>query len=156
MQVQIINDIIVGYGDFISGNDVFDAPDDYTPSRYSYTAITPNTYNPNGFAIIAQIIEVDFLKRQENINLMSNYMLNFVTLGQLTQTNFDLFLADVSALIQGYLNGGGRLITWVETVLRNGYNATTVGFKTRSAYRGTISGSLYPRAEAILAILNSI
>jgi hypothetical protein len=80
----------------------------------------------------------------------------------LTEANFNLFLNDIALLVQGYLGGGSRLITWIETVNRNGYNATTVGFKTKTGYRGTLlSGTAgatgeYQRATDILAILNNL
>lgn len=100
--------------------------------------------------------EIDFAKRMENVQQMNSYMSSFIAQGTLTQANFDLFLNDTATNVQGYLNGGGRLITWIETTSRNGYNATTVGFKTRTAYRGTLTNGVYPRAEAILTILNNL
>jgi hypothetical protein len=148
---------IVTYGDFIEGADVYDiAIDDYSPDKYNYTSAVNGVFNPNGFTLKPVVENVDFVKRQDNINKMSNYMNNLLQQGQLTQTNLDLFFADVATNVQGYLNGGGRLITWIETVNRNGYNATTIGFKTKTAYRGTLVGSTYQRADDILAMLNDL
>jgi hypothetical protein len=148
---------IVAYGDFIEGADVYDiAIDDYSPEKYNYTSAVNGVFNPNGFTLKPVVENVDFVKRQDNINKMSNYMNNLLQQGQLTQTNLDLFFADVATNVQGYLNGGGRLITWIETVNRNGYNATTIGFKTKTAYRGTLVGSTYQRADDILAMLNDL
>jgi hypothetical protein len=148
---------IVAYGDFIEGADVYDiAIDDYLPEKYNYTSAVNGVFNPNGFTLKPVVENVDFVKRQDNINKMSNYMNNLLQQGQLTQTNLDLFFADVATNVQGYLNGGGRLITWIETVNRNGYNATTIGFKTKTAYRGTLVGSTYQRADDILAMLNDL
>jgi len=106
--------------------------------------------------LIEQENQIDFPKRQSNINQMNSYMGSLVSEGSLTQANFDLFLADTATNTQGYLSGGGRLITWIETVNRNGYNATAVGFKTKTAYRGSLVNGLYPRAEMILSILNNL
>lgn len=99
---------------------------------------------------------IDFVKRQSNVNQMNSYMDSLRVEGLITQANFDLFLADTATNVQGYLSGGSRLITWIETVNRNGYNATTIGFKTKTAYRGTLVNGLYPRAEMILSILNNL
>lgn len=109
-----------------------------------------------GWQVPVQEEMIDFVRRQTNAQRMNNYMANLVTLGQLTQNNFDLFLSDTAALVQQYLGGGGRLITWIETVSRNGFNATTTGFKTKTAYRGALINGLYPRAEDILVILNDL
>ena len=148
---------IVAYGDFIEGIEVYDIViDDYSPDKYNYTSAVNGVFNPNGFTLKSIVENVDFVKRQDNINKMSNYMNNLLQQGQLTQSNLDLFFADVAINVQGYLNGAGRLITWIETVNRNGYNASTIGFKTKTAYRGTLVGSTYQRAEDILLILNDL
>lgn len=157
MRGQLRNDVIVAYGYSLVGTDVYDIPDDYSPERYNYTPAVAGVFDPNGFTLKPESVEViDFAKRQMNIQMMNGYMANLVTTSQLTQNNFDLFLSDTAALVQQYLGGGGRLITWIETVSRNGYNATTTGFKTKTAYRGTLNNGVYPRAEAILAILNDL
>ena len=155
MKAQIINDVIVAWGDGLTGAELFDIPDDYSPEKYAYTVITPGVFNPNGFSL-KTVVSIDQQKRAENINKMSEYMAAFVVQGQLTQANYELFMSDISAFIQPYINGSGRLITWIETTNRNGYNASTSGFKTKSAYRGSLVNGLYERAEAILAILNRI
>lgn len=148
---------IVAYGDFIEGIEVYDIViDDYSPEKYNYTSAVNGVFNHNGFTLNPIVENVDFVKRQDNINKMSNYMNNLLQQGQLTQSNLDLFFADVAINVQGYLNGTGRLIAWIETVNRNGYNASTVGFKTKTAYRGTLVGSTYQRAEDILLILNDL
>jgi len=134
----------------------FIAPIDYTFDKYNYIPQVSGVYDPNGFVQKQVLDEVNFALRQLNVNSMSSYMVSFVIAGALTQNSFDLFLADTAALIQGYLGGGGRLLTWIETVNRNGYNASTTGFKTRTAYRGSLVNGVYPRAEAILAILNNL
>lgn len=148
---------IVAYGDFIEGIEVYDIViDDYSPEKYNYASAVNGVFNPNGFTLKPVVENVDFVKRQDNINKMSNYMNNLLQQGQLTQSNLDLFFADVAINVQGYLNGTGRLIAWIETVNRNGYNASTIGFKTKTAYRGTLVGSTYQRAEDILAMLNDL
>lgn len=109
-----------------------------------------------GWVVPVEVVSIDFVKRQANINQMNSYMDSLRIEGLISQANFDLFLADTATSVQGYLNGGSRLITWIETVNRNNYNATTNGFKTRTAYRGTLVNGLYPRAENILLILNDL
>jgi len=105
---------------------------------------------------------INFEKRAENVQRMNEYMISFVTAGQLTQNNFDLFVSDTASFVQQYLSGGGRLITWIETVNRNGYNATTIGFKTKTGYRGATSNGVegvngnYVRANTILGFLNDL
>lgn len=152
-------DKVLGYSNnyVIDNIQFFNAPDDYTFERYTYTPIVSGMFNPNGFALNLEVTEsIDFAKRQINVQMMNIYMANLVALSQLTQNNFDLFLSDTAALVQQYLGGGGRLITWIETVSRNGFNATTTGFKTKTAYRGALINGLYPRAEDILVILNDL
>ena len=156
MKVQIINDQIVAWGDYLIGSDVYDGPDDYSPERYNYIPSAPGIFDPNGFNLKPITESIDFSKRQSNINQMNLYMDSLRLEGALTQANFDLFLSDTATNVQGYLSGGGRLITWIESVNRNGYNATTTGFKTKTAYRGTLVNGLYPRAEMILSILNNL
>jgi len=148
---------IIAYGEFMDGTDVYDISlNDYSPEKYNYTSAVNGVFNPNGFTLKTQTIEINFDKRQDNINRMSNYMNGLVQQVLLTQPNLDLFFADIALLVQAYLTGGGRLITWIETVNRNGYNASTIGFKTKTAYRGTLVGSTYQRAEDILLILNDL
>ena len=132
-------------------------PDDFSYGLYNYVPAVAGVYDPNGFVLrLTQASSIDFERRQSNVNQMNSYMASLVIEGLLTQANFDLFLNDTAVNLQGYLNGGGRLITWIETVNRNGYNATTIGFKTRTAYRGALIGGVYPRAEMILSILNNL
>lgn len=148
------NGEIIMWSDFIDADEVsfFQAPDDYSADKYTYTPLVGGGFNINGFALkpLPEDI-VNFVKRNVNIQRMNSYMAV-----QLTQSSFDLFLSDTSTHVTGYLNGGSRLITWVETVNRNGYNATSVGFKTKASYRGTPVEGVYERAEAILAILNDL
>jgi len=94
---------------------------------------------------------INFAQRQLNIQRMNGYMEM-----QVNQSALDLFLSDTATHVQGYLNGGSRLITWVETTSRNGYNASNNGFKTKAAYRGTAIDGIYERAETILSILNDL
>ena len=155
MKGQIVNDVIVAFGNQLSGESIFDIPDDYSPERYTYTPSVAGVFDPNGFSLRPVTVSIDEARRRSNINRMSAYMAGFIGNG-LTQANYDLFLSDTAALQQQYIAGGGRLITWTETVNRNGYNATTVGFKTRTAYRGDLVNGLYERAEAILSILNDL
>jgi hypothetical protein len=162
VQIDLQSDVIVAYGNAIDGVNVFDIPfEDYTPEKYSYTPLVAGVFNPNGFVLKPVIDEIGFVKRQNNIDKMNNYMRNLVTLGQLTQANFELFIADTLVLSQGYILKSGRLFTFIETVSRNGYNAETTGFKVR-AYRGTPTDGIntrfgnYPRANDILAILNDL
>ncbi len=153
----MINDEILAWGINCIGENTYDAPDDYAPEKYRYVSVVFGEFNPLGFIPITLSL-VDFAKRQSNINTMNQYMLE----QGLTEANFNLFLNDIALLVQGYLGGGSRLITWIETVNRNGYNATTVGFKTKTGYRGTLlSGTAgatgeYQRATDILAILNNL
>lgn len=163
VQFNSQNNLIIAYGEFINGADVYDISlDDYSPEKYNYTSAVNGVFNPNGFTLKPITEDIDFVKRQDNINKMSNYMNALVQQGLLTQPNLDLFFADVAINVQGYLNGTGRLITWIETGNRNGYNATTIGFKTKTAYRGaSTNGQVgvlgnYPRANDILVILNDL
>jgi hypothetical protein len=154
--INLTNNTVVSWGAaYETDVNAVDFPDDYSPEKYSYVAQVTGVYNINNF-VLNDNQEVNFAKRQSNVNSMSNYMAGFVTQGTLTQNNFDLFLADTASLVQGYLGGGSRLITWIETVNRNGYNASTTGFKIKTAYRGTLVNSVYPRAEFILSILNDL
>jgi hypothetical protein len=151
-------DLIYQYGPAIETDpNAVNIPDDFSFALYNYTPSIVGVYDPNGFFLKpTQSSGIDFDKRQSNINQMNSYMDSLRLEGALTQANFDLFLADIATNIQGYLNGGSRLITWIETVNRNGYNASTIGFKTKTAYRGTLVNGLYPRAEMILSILNNL
>lgn len=157
MRVQIRNDEILAWGDAVNGADTYDAPDDYSPEKYRYISVVFGEFNPLGFIPITLSV-VDFGKRQSNINAMNQYMSE----QGLTEANFNLFLNDVALVVQGYLGGGSRLITWIETVNRNGYNATAIGFKTKTGYRGALlsgtAGALgeYQRVTDILAILNNL
>jgi len=159
MKGQIQNDIIVSYGEVLSGADVFDIPGDYSPERYNYTPSVPGVFDPNGFTLRPQAVVIDEARRRENITEMSEYMAGFIGNG-LTQANYELFLSDTATLQQQYISGSGRLITWIETLNRNGYNASNVGFKTRAAYNGV--GVAQPgsanneRANFILGILNDL
>lgn len=162
MKGYIINDQILAWGN-IDGPDTYDIPDDYSPEKYNYIPAVAGVFDPNGFVLKTDTIDIiDFAKRQINIQIMNGYMANLITQGVLTQNNFDLFLSDTAALIQQYLGGGGRLITWIETTTRNGYDARTTGFKTRGGYRGNttngVTGALgnYPRANDIVNILNNL
>lgn len=151
-------DLVYQYGPALEGNiEAVEIPDDFSYAKYDYTPAIAGVYDPNGFVLKPVDVEtIDFAKRQMNVQMMNGYMANLVTSNQLTQSNFDLFLSDTAALVQQYLGGGGRLITWIETVSRNGFNATTTGFKTKTTYRGALNNGVYPRAEAILAILNDL
>jgi hypothetical protein len=154
--INLVNDTVISWGSgYETDVNAVDFPDDYSPEKYSYIAQVAGVYNINNF-VLNDNQEVNFAKRQSNVNSMSNYMAGFITQGTLTQNSFDLFLSDTASLVQGYLGGGSRLITWIETVNRNGYNATNTGFKTRTAYRGTLVNNIYPRAEFILSILNDL
>ena len=162
---SVEQDTIVSYGvayeNMGVADSVYDIPDDYTPDRYRYVSITPGTFNPNGFTPISSV-SVDFIKRQSNVNAMSQYMTAVKDAGGITQANLELFLSDTAAFVPAYVGGSSRLITWIETVNRNGYNAKTVGFKTKTGYCGTLlsgtAGALgeYQRATDILAILNNL
>ena len=138
-------------------------PADYDNSIYDYIATVPGQYSPSNFRLKTQPSQtINFEKRTQNIQLMNDYMASFVLINQLTQANFDLFLSDSSSFVQQYLGGGGRLITWIETVNRNGFNATTTGFKTRTGYRGPTSNGVegvnvnYVRVNTILGFLNDL
>jgi hypothetical protein len=160
MRGYIINDQILAWGN-IDGQDTYEIPDDYSPERYNYIPAVAGVFDPNGFVIRVNTT-IDFDRRQSNIQAMNTYMANLVNLGQLSQNNFDVFLSDTVSLVQQYLGGNGRLITWIETTTRNGYDARTSGFKTRGSYRGNttngVTGALgsYPRADDIVNILNNL
>lgn len=171
VRINLSTDQIVNYTTFpIESNEfgtVFTladgVPADFDLSRYDYIPVVAGQFSPANFRLIQQAQPIiNFERRQLNIQRMTEYMFSFVTAGQLTQNNFDLFLSDTSTFVQQYLTGGGRLITWIETVNRNGYNATTVGFKTRTAYRGASSNGVegvngnYIRANTILTFLNDL
>lgn len=49
MKGQIINDVIVVFGSYLSGDNIFDIPDDYSPERYQYTPSVPGVFDPDGF-----------------------------------------------------------------------------------------------------------
>lgn len=138
------------------GINFFVCPDDYDFGKYLYVPLEDGGYNEDGFFVVNDNV-VDFEKRLNNIQLMNNFMKS-----ELTQSNLDLFLSDSAIHIQGYLNGGGRLITWIESTSRNGYNAKTNGFKLKLSYcGGSTNGILgehgnYPRANTILEILNNL
>jgi hypothetical protein len=151
-------DLIYQYGPAIESDpNAVNIPDDFSYGLYNYVPAVAGVYDPNGFVLRpTQASSIDFERRQSNVNQMNSYMDSLRVEGAITQANFDLFLSDTATNVQGYLSGGGRLITWIETVNRNGYNATTIGFKTRTAYRGTLVNGLYPRAEMILSILNNL
>tara|TARA_R110000868_G_scaffold136504_2_gene349488 strand:- start:1215 stop:1679 length:465 start_codon:yes stop_codon:yes gene_type:complete len=136
----------IGYENVVDIN-IVDIPDDYSEERYNYIVNVDATFNPNGFVLKPN--QVDFNKRAANVQAMNSYMSTVVN-----QNSFDVFLSDTNTNVGGYLNGGSRLITWIETVNRNGYNATNVGFKTKTAYRGALVNGVYERAEMILTILN--
>lgn len=155
MKAQIINGNILAWGELLDQIDVYDITDDYSPDKYNYTPQDINVFDPNGF-VLRNVNIIDFDKRQSNVNQMNSYMDSLRIEGLITQANFDLFLADTATNVQGYLSGGSRLITWIETVNRNGYNASTIGFKAKTAYRGVLVNGVYPRAEDILAILNDL
>jgi len=78
MKGQIINDIILAYGSVLSGPNIYDIPDDYSPERYSYTPSIPGVFDPNGFIPIISPAAVDIQKRQINLNTMNSYMSSFV------------------------------------------------------------------------------
>ena len=149
-------DLIYQYGPALENDpNAVNIPDDFSYALYNYTPSVAGVYDPNGFVLRVNNT-IDFERRQSNVNQMNSYMDSLRVEGLITQANFDLFLADTATNVQQYLGGGGRLITWVETVNRNGYNATTVGFKTKTAYRGLLVNGVYPRAEMILSILNNL
>ena len=165
MKALFLSGVVISFGPVYesmdASNNVYNVPDDYDFGKYTYTAFPDLSYNPNGFALTQIPASVDFELRQSNVNEMSQYMASLVP-ASLSQANFDLFLSDTSAFVPQYLGGGSRLITWIETVNRNGYNATSVGFKTNAGYRGTLlsgtagAGGQYQRATDILAILNNL
>lgn len=49
MKVQIVNDIVVAYGPQLFGNDIYDAPDDYTFDTYNYIPKVPGQYDIENF-----------------------------------------------------------------------------------------------------------
>jgi hypothetical protein len=51
MKVQIREGIVLAYGKALEGDDVYQAPDDYCPEKYTYTPIDIDVFNPNGFII---------------------------------------------------------------------------------------------------------
>lgn len=164
--VDLLENKIVSWGRLYDSPEflgiTFDIPNDYNPLFYEYIPSQPGVFDPNGFVLKPQgFSQEDIDKREGNLNDMNSYMSTFINNG-ITQANFDLFLSDTAALQQQYKAGGSRLITWIETVNRNGYNASTNGFKTRTAYRGLSSNDVngasgeYIRANTILEFLNNL
>jgi hypothetical protein len=166
MKGLFLNGSVISFGpsydSMDSSSNVYNVPDDYDFERYTYAPNADLSYNPSGFALATAVTGIDFVKRQENVNAMNQYMADLVTAASISQANFDTFLTDTSPLIPQYLGGGSKLITWIETVSRNGYDARTIGFKTKSAYRGVLlsgtagTGGQYQRATDILVILNNL
>ena len=144
MKVQVINDEIKAFGPQLVGENIFDAPSDYSPERYNYIPAVAGVFDPNGF-VLRIAATIDFEKRQSNINQMNAYMASLISEGSLTQAQFDTFLTDTVSNAQAYLGGGTRLVAWI--------NGT---FKTKTAYRGPVLNEVYPRAEMILSILNNL
>jgi hypothetical protein len=172
VEIDLTTDTILRFNPFMERNLIGSiivvgiedgVPEDYNIQTYDYIPTVAGVYNAANFRLRVQPMQnINFEKRAENVQRMNEYMISFVTAGQLTQNNFDLFVSDTASFVQQYLSGGGRLITWIETVNRNGYNATTVGFKTKTAYRGETTNGIsgvsgnYPRANTILGFLNDL
>lgn len=157
-------DLVYQYGPVLESNpNAVEIPDDFSYGLYDYIPAVAGVYDPNGFVLREAEGEVDVIeKRRDNIRRMNAYMRNLLTTAAITQAAWELFIADTAVLSQNYVEESGRLITWVETTSRNGYNATTSGFKTKSSYRGvSTNGQInaagnYPRANDLLAILNDL
>jgi hypothetical protein len=144
---------ILMWSDIIEPDGVsfFQCPDDYSMSKYSYTPLPGGSFNSSGFVLKESISgEINYVKRAENIQKMNKYMLN-----EVGQNVFDVFLSDIVVHSNTYKEGSNRIITWVETLNKPEYSGANSGFKTRS-YKGELINGIYPRAEAILAILNDL
>ena len=157
-------DLVYQYGPALDSNpNAVEIPDDFSYAKYNYIPSVAGVYDPNGFILKSTEGEVDIIeKRRDNIRRMNAYMRNLLTTGAITQAAWELFVADTAVLAQNYIEESGRIITWVETTSRNGYNATTSGFKTKTSYRGnSTNGQInasgnYPRANDLLLILNDL
>jgi len=155
MKVQIVNDLVVSWGEMPNavGADIFEqgVPSDFSLDRYTYTPISPGVYNPNGFATIPQIPTIDLEVLQQRSADMYEYMF-----GQLGNTTaYRQFCTDTDALNTTYENAGNlALIAFIRSVNDAIWgNYSTTGFTSKTAYRGTLVGGLYPRQTAILSIL---
>lgn len=159
-QIDLSTDTVLGWSNnYTVDNIQFFETGINEPWLYDYITSTPGVFDPNGF-VMKQPDVID-LPRDEKIALMNAYMQSLVDSGDLTQSGLDAFLEDTFVASQTFISGSNRLVTWVETTSRDGYNATLTGFKTHAEYRGASEGGLagigaiYPRAEHILSILNS-
>lgn len=153
MRVQIINDVVVGYGIELSGSDTFDgAPDDYSFEKYTYTALPGGGFNINGFALRAVAPELNLDVLQQRSADMYEYM--FSQLGNTTA--YRTFCTDTDALNTTYENAGNlALIAFIRSVNDTIWgNYSTTGFTSKTTYRGASVGGVYTRQTAILEILN--
>ena len=134
----------------------FECPDYLDIAKYNYVPSIQGVYDPNGFVLKPITSNYSREKRQQNIDAMNSYMQSFVLSGELTEAGFNKFLSETATNAFGYINGGNRLITWIDTINDGNYNASNSGFKTDQDYRGEQINNEYPRAEIILQILNNL
>jgi len=133
MKAQVIDNEIVAWGINIQADNLIDAPDDYSPERYDWIG--------GEFILKPSISGIDLEARRQALDEVAKYVFN-----EFTETHRNQFSADIAALSSGYLIGGNRLVTWIQTAQGNGVNFTTSGFRTK-AY-GTEA-----RQQVILSLL---
>lgn len=133
MRAQIIDNVIVAWGNYSEGEGFIDCPTDYSPERYDWVG--------GEFIIKPELSGIDLEARKRALDEVAKYVFeNF------TETHRNQFSADIAALSAGYLLGGNRLITWIRTEQGNGVNYTTSGFRTKTY--GTEA-----RQQAILSLI---
>ena len=93
---------------------------------------------------------LEVLPRNVKIEQLMTYMRN-----ELTPADFAQFIRDTRDLITEYLYFSESLVYWVRTESSPAWgDYSGTGFKTQTTYRGIEIDGDYPRAIAILSILN--
>jgi hypothetical protein len=88
--------------------------------------------------------------RQQKIDTITSYMKS-----ELTELQFRQFISDSRNYLLDYTYYSESLYYWIETTNSAEWgDYTTIGFKTKTTYRGDLVDGVYPRAEYILSILN--
>jgi hypothetical protein len=148
MKAQIINDQIIAWGTQLEGPNIFEPiPADYSPERYQYLPQTQGTFDPNGFIPIPQTQTPNLVAREDAVRQLSTLVRSYMT-----EMQFQTYTADVATIVQGYLMGGNRLISWFQTVQANGANYTNTGWLTR-AYAGSTTAIRQEKLNEILPII---
>lgn len=110
---------ILMYGAIVWGDTIIDAPDDYSPMTYDFIAgeFIPKVLPP----------EINLAARRQALEDVGKYVFN-----EFTEAHRNQFSQDIAALSAGYVLGGNRLVTWIQTTQGNGVNYTTSGFRTKT------------------------